>query len=114
MRATFVESPAFSRWLSVYLDDDGLSALQQLLMERPDAGAVVPGAGGLRKIRLPDQRRQKGKRSGLRVLYYWWQAGSQIWLFTLYDKDEAADLTKQERTAFRAAIKAELAARGLQ
>jgi len=61
--------------------------------------------------RFADARRGKGKRGGLRVLYYWWVAGFQFWLFTLYDKDEMADLTPQQRKALKAMIKAELEAR---
>jgi hypothetical protein len=53
----------------------------------------------------------KGKRSGLRVIYFWWEEGRQFWLFTLYDKDEMGDLTPQERKALRARLKTELAAR---
>ncbi|MBK5205840.1 MAG: toxin, partial [Polaromonas sp.] len=64
--------------------------LQNALMKHPQAGDVIEGAGGLRKLRHVDARRGKGKRGGLRVIYYWWEAGSQFWLFTLYDKDEAS------------------------
>jgi len=52
-----------------------------------------------------------GKRGGLRVIYYWWEAGSQFWLFTVYDKDEMADLTPLQRQAFKEMIKKELKAR---
>jgi hypothetical protein len=71
----------------------------------------MPDTGGLRKLRFADTRRGKGKRGGLRVIYYWWDAGFQFWLFTLYDKDEASDLTSQQRKILKAMIKAELAAR---
>ena len=57
-------------------------------MLNPEAGDVIPGTGGLRKLRFADERRGKGKRGGLRVIYYWWDPGSQFWLFTIYDKDE--------------------------
>jgi len=77
----------------------------------PEAGAVVQGAGGLRKLRFADERRGKGKRGGLRVIYYWWDAGSQFWLFTIYDKDEMTDLTKGQRTVLKELIKKELEAR---
>ncbi|MBI5877929.1 MAG: toxin [Chloroflexi bacterium] len=111
MRATFVELPAFNRHRAEYLDDDAFLLLQRLLMENPEAGRVMPGAGGLRKLRFPDPRRGKGKRGGLRIVYYWWTAGSQFWLFTLYDKDEMNDLTPLQRKALREMVKAELEAR---
>ena len=111
MKAVFVELPAFERRRADYLDDEAFRALQQLLMTRPEAGDLMPGTGGLRKLRFPDARRGKGKRGGLRVIYYWWDAGRQFWLFTLYDKDEMSDLTPAQRKALRAMIKAELEAR---
>lgn len=80
-------------------------------MQLPEAGDLIPGAGGLRKLRFPDARRGKGKRGGLRIIDFWWEPGAQFWLFTVYDKGEADDLTAEERKALKAAIKAELEAR---
>jgi hypothetical protein len=68
-------------------------------------------AGGLRKLRFADARRGKGKRGGLRVIYFGWAAGLQFWLFTVYDKDEQDDLSPQQRKALRTMLKAELEAR---
>ena len=62
-------------------------------------------------MRFTDKRRGKGRRSGLRVVYYWWEAGMQFWLFTLYDKDEMTDLTPQQRKALKEMIKVELNSR---
>ena len=87
MKAVFVELPPFERYREDYLDDDAFLRLQRLLMLNPEAGALISGAGGLRKLRFADERRGKGKRGGLRVIYYWWDAGSQFWLFTIYDKE---------------------------
>lgn len=111
MEAVFVELPAFERHRADYLDDEAFQALQRLLMGHPDAGELIPDSGGLRKLRFADARRGKGKRGGLRVIYYFWAPGTQFWLFTLYDKDEMADLTPPQRKALKAMIKAELAAR---
>jgi hypothetical protein len=69
-------------------------------MKNPEAGEVIEGTGGLRKMRFADKRRGKGKRGGL-----------QFWLYTLYDKDELADLTAKQRRDLRAMLKAELSAR---
>jgi hypothetical protein len=66
---------------------------------------------GLRKLRFADERRQKGKRGGLRVIYYWWDTGLQFWLFTIYDKDEMSDLTKAQREMFKQMVRKELEAR---
>ena len=108
VKAVFVELPPFERFRAEYVDDDAFQGLQRLLMLNPEAGALIPGTGGLRKLRFGDERRGKGKRGGLRVIYYWWDAGMQFWLFTVYDKDEMSDLTKAQREALREMIKNEL------
>jgi hypothetical protein len=111
MKAVFVELPAFARYRADYLDDDGLRGLQITLMQNPELGVVMEGTGGLRKLRHGDPQRGKGKRGGLRVIYYWWDGGSQFWLFTLYDKDELTDLGSDEKKALKAMLKAELETR---
>lgn len=111
MQAVFVELPAFERHRAGYLDDKAFSDLQQTLMKNPEVGDVIQGTGGLRKMRFADARRGKGKRGGLRVVYYRWDAGMQFWLYTLYDKDEMTDLTAQQRKALKTMIKAELESR---
>jgi len=107
----FFEAPAFTRHLSEYLDDEGYWSLQQELARKPEAGALIPGTGGFRKVRWADMRRGKGRRGGLRVIYYHFAAEHQIWLMTLYGKNEAADLTPGEKKALKAAIEAERKAR---
>jgi hypothetical protein len=64
VKAVFVELPAFERFRADYLDDEAFGKLQQLLMTTPEAGDVIEGTGGLRKVRFADKRR--GKRGGLR------------------------------------------------
>lgn len=78
MKALFVELPAFERYRSSYLDDDAFARLQMTLMRNPESGDVIEGTGGLRKMRFADTRRGKGKRGGLRVIYYGWTAGTQL------------------------------------
>lgn len=111
VKAVFVELPPFERHRAEYLDDEAFLRLQRLLMLSPEAGDLIPGTGGLRKLRFADERRGKGKRGGLRVVYYWWDVGSQFWLFTVYDKDEMSDLTASQRKALKEMIKKELEAR---
>jgi hypothetical protein len=107
----FVEAPAFSRYREDYLDDEGFADLQLGLARNPEAGDLVRGAGGIRKLRWKDPRRKKGKRGGLRVIYYCFLSDEEIWLLTLYDKDEAADLSKNEKDLLRRALETERAAR---
>ena len=81
------------------------------LIADPEAGDVVPGAGGIRKLRWKDLRRGKGKRGGLRIIYYCFLEDHEIWLLTLYGKDEAGDLSPGEKTLLRKALEAERAER---
>jgi hypothetical protein len=111
MKALFVELPAFERHRADYLDDSAFTGFQASLMRDPTAGDLIEGTGGLRKVRYADVRRGKGKRGGLRVIYYWWEQGRQFWLFTLYDKSEMDDLSPAERKILKERVKLELAAR---
>jgi len=76
----FIESPAFTRHLPQYLADDGYKALQNELARNPEAGDLMPGTGGFRKIRWADPRRGKGRRGGLRIIYYYFARDRQIWV----------------------------------
>lgn len=107
----FIEAPAFTRCVSEYLDAEVYRELQNDLASNPELGDLMPGTGGFRKIRWADARRGKGRRGGLRIIYYYFLSDQQIWLMTLYDKDEAADLTPKEKRALKGAIDAELKAR---
>jgi hypothetical protein len=107
----FLEAPVFTRYVSGYLADDEYRELQNRMAAAPEQGDVVPGTGGFRKLRWADPRRGKGRRGGLRVIYYYFPGERQIWLITLYDKDEASDLTPKERQALKSAIESELRAR---
>jgi hypothetical protein len=111
MKAIFVELPAFAKYRLEYLNDERFRDLQNSLMANPEAGDVIEGTGGLRKLRQADPRRGKGKRGGLRVIYYWWDGKRQFWLFTLYDKDEMDDLSAKEKKALKDMLKRELETR---
>ena len=108
MKASFVELPPFERTRKDYMDDEAYRLLQFELMGNPTAGDVMEGTGGLRKLRQADPRRGKGKRGGLRVIYYWWSGGDQFWLFAVYDKDQADDLTPAQRKVLKQLLKNEL------
>ena len=107
----FIEAPAFTRHLPAYLIDDEYRELQTKLGANPELGDLMAGTGGFRKLRWADARRGKGRRGGLRIIYYHFKSDRQIWLMTLYDKDEASDLTAKEKKALKASIENELAAR---
>src|ERR1700690_1284166 len=102
----FVEAPPFTRHLTEYLNEDGYRELQARLAVNPEVGDLIPGTGGFRKMRWADVRRGKGRRGGLRVIYYYFPFGQQIWLMTLYDKDEASDLSPKQKKALRESVAA--------
>jgi hypothetical protein len=93
------------------LADNDYRNLQNFLLLSPKAGDVIAGTGGLRKLRFGDPSRGKGKRGGLRVIYYWYESKLQFWLFTIYDKDEMSDLGQKERKALMDLLNKELGAR---
>lgn len=111
MRFVFFETQLFSRLLSSYLGDAEFRQLLAALIRDPERGDLMPGTGGFRKLRWRDLRRGKGKRGGLRVIYYWLAADEQTWLFSIYDKDEGQDLTPQQCRSLRRAIHEELSVR---
>ena len=104
MKLIFVETPVFSRLRSEYLSEESFQALQIALLEHPEVGDVMPGTGGLRKLRWEDKQRGKGKRGGLRIVYFHLAGHRQIWFFTLYSKGEVDDLSASEKVALKAAL----------
>ena len=99
---TFIESAVFQRLCALYLDDDEYAELQQFMMERPEGGQVVPGSGGVRKLRW--KRKGMGKRGGLRVIYYVRYQPDEFWMLTLYAKAKQenvpAHILKQLKEVF--------------
>lgn len=102
MTRTFVESRAFTACLPGYLDDEAYRVLQNLLLATPDKGTVMPGCGGLRKLRFADPKRGKGKRGGVRVIYLHIPEAERIDLLAIYGKDEKDDLSAEEKKVLRA------------
>src|SRR5688572_24527089 len=100
----FIETPVFTADVKTLLPDESYAELQVELAARPTAGDLIPGTGGLRKIRwkLPGQ----GKRGGARVIYYWRASQSQIFLLAIYGKGTKDDLTAAEKKLMRRLVEA--------
>ena len=88
---SFVETKLFTRLVREYLSDDEYSDLQQALIANPEAGAIIPGTGGVRKLRWGLAGR--GKRGGIRVIYFLRTRQGQIWMLTLYPKNVAESIS---------------------
>ena len=97
----FVETPTFTRRVLDLLDDDEYRELQLHLTQHPGVGRVIPGSGGLRKLRWAGSGR--GKRGGLRVIYCWWIARNRISMLFIYRKNEQDDLTPNQVKLLRRA-----------
>ncbi len=97
--ATFVETHVFTKRIVRLGLEQPLRELQIELAANPKAGDVDSGTGGLRKVRVPDPGRGRGKRGGARVHYLWVPSRELIYLVFVYSKGEAATLTKDQRTA---------------
>ncbi|MEC4890746.1 MAG: type II toxin-antitoxin system RelE/ParE family toxin [Nitrospira sp.] len=87
----FIETPVFTAILRRHLDDDTYRALQVALLLRPTQGALIKGGAGLRKLRWAAPGR--GKRGGVRLIYYWERGSEVFYMLYLYAKNEQDDLT---------------------
>ena len=98
----FVETPTFTRRIVDLMDDDEYRELQSCVAEHPGIGKVIPGSGGMRKLRWAGSGR--GKRSGLRLIYCWWIAKDRISMLFIYCRNEQADLTPEQVKLLRRAL----------
>jgi mRNA-degrading endonuclease RelE of RelBE toxin-antitoxin system len=90
----FVETHVFTDLVCKVLDDDDYRWLQGSLLLRPEQGPVIPGSGGLRKVRWAGKG--GGKRGGLRLIYFWDRPHATCYMLFLYRKNEQGDLTKAQ------------------
>jgi len=100
-----IETSVFTRRVQTLLDDDNYRRLQTVLVLRPDAGDLIPGGGGLRKIRWGIKGR--GKRGGVRVIYYWVVKQDRILMLFIYAKTEQNDLSAEQLKILRQIIEEE-------
>jgi mRNA-degrading endonuclease RelE of RelBE toxin-antitoxin system len=106
----FVETRVFSRQRREHLEEEQFRALQNYLLEDPHAGARMPGAGGLRKLRWSSEGR--GKRGGIRIIYFVVEAREVILLLLLYPKNVQDDLSAEQKRMLRELVRAELEQKG--
>jgi hypothetical protein len=99
---TFVETKLFTRLADEYLGESGLLALQVHLLAQPDIGKVIAGSGGVRKLRWAMPGR--GKRGGMRVIYFLRTRREEIWLLTLYPKNMSENISAAALKKIKATI----------
>jgi hypothetical protein len=104
MLRTFVETSAFTKKVDHEGGPELLRQIQTEVLERLESGSVIQGTGGLRKLRVADSSRGKGKRGGYRVIYLDLSESQKTFLIGLYDKDEKVDISNDEKRALRALI----------
>jgi mRNA-degrading endonuclease RelE of RelBE toxin-antitoxin system len=94
----FIESPVYSRQIDGLLSPEDHRQLQISLLQRPDQGDLIKGSGGLRELRWGGSGR--GKRGGIRVIYYLWH-GDTAFMLTAYPKNMQTDLTPAQLRALK-------------
>ena len=100
-----VETHVFTARIRELLSDDDYRCLQNELVVRPDRGAIIRGTGGLRKVRWSGSGR--GKRGGIRVIYYWLVPGDRLLMLLAYPKSEQDDLSPRQRMLLRRVVETE-------
>ena len=101
MNIMFVETRVFTSRVARLGLEGALKDLQEEILANPEGGRLDPGTGGLRKIRLPDKDRGKGKRGGARAHYLWLPEKRLVYLLFVYTKDEAETLTPDQKKQLR-------------
>lgn len=103
----FIETPIFTKLVEVQLTHESYIELQQRLLLRPQAGVVIPGSGGLRKLRWATE--QRGKSGGFRIIYYWDAPVTTFYMLFLYPKNEQENLTSEQTKRLRKLVEEYLA-----
>ena len=104
-KVIIVETQIFTKQVLLLLSDEEYRLLQSVLANRPDAGVVIPSSGGLRKMRWGMTGR--GKRGGVRVIYYWAVKQERILMLLIYPKNVKDDMTQEQLKILRKIVKEE-------
>ena len=99
----FIETPVFTHQVMSLMDDDEYRELQNTLLEDPEAGDIIKGGGGIRKVRFGIDGR--GKSGGVRTIYFWKKSADQIFMLLMYPKSKKDTLTDAEKEILRGYVK---------
>ena len=98
---SIIKTPYYFEQINELLGDLEQWSFEEYLAANPRAGDVIPKSGGLRKLRWTAESRSKGKRGGIRVIYYWQDSKGAIYLLTAYAKNKQEDLSAKQLKALR-------------
>ena len=104
----FVETTAFQKKIDALLEPDEFKDFQNELIDNPEKGAIIPGTGGVRKVRYAHPARGKGRRSGIRVMYYLQTQEDTFYFLLAFGKDEQDDLTPDQKKQLQRYVKENL------
>lgn len=99
----FIETKTFTKMVTELLSDDEYRKMQNQLVDDPACGAIIPGGGGIRKLRFGCDGR--GKSAGVRTIYYWVKENHQIYMLLVYPKAKKENLTLEEKAILRDLVK---------
>ena len=100
-----IETSVFTRQIRELIQDEEYGELQFALIQRPDLGDIIPHSGGIRKVRWAGSGR--GKRGGIRVIYYWQVSEHQIYMLLAYAKNAQDNLTPAQLKVLKALVQEE-------
>lgn len=101
----FIETSIFARQIDALLDEERKRELQLELLADPTKGALVPRGGGIRKLRFSESTRGKGRRGGIRIIYYLEATKETVYLLLAYSKGKQEDLTAEQIRQLREYVK---------
>jgi hypothetical protein len=101
MGKIFIETTDFFKARPIFISDEAFEELKRQLADRPDWGSVMPGCGGLRKLRISDPKRGKGKRGGARLIYLHIPQIEHFLLLDIYGKNEKEDLSNDDKKVLK-------------
>ena len=105
MDLTFIQFPGFAReWKRFRLCDEDLQALEAVLLDNPEAGAVMAGTGGVRKVRFSPPSRRSGKSGAYRVGYAYIRVADMVVFVTIFAKSDKGNLTAAEQATIKKAV----------
>lgn len=100
------ETSIFTKIILDLISDDSYRQLQKELIKNPETGKIIKGSGGIRKVRWTTQ--DKGKRGGIRVIYYWITAEDELYMLYAYPKSKQEDLTSEQLSVLKTVVEEEL------